>query len=230
MLRSMAALTLLCLLGSAASAQDDKKATPFKKRNVAIVIHDKVELLDFAGPGEVFQSALWNNDRAFNVYTVSEKTEPIISQGFLKVTPNYSVSDCPKPDIIVIPGGDTRLLVTNPAIMDWLKKSAPETEVMFSVCTGAFALGQLGLLDGKDATTHYSSITGLQDKFPKARVHRDRRVVDNGNVVTAAGVSAGIDGALHLVARLCDLDCAKRTAKYMEYKWEPLANATSDGK
>jgi transcriptional regulator GlxA family with amidase domain len=218
----LVAVAVLLSTDSLAFAQDPPAA---KRRNVAIVIHDGVELLNFAGPGEVFQAA----GRNFHVYTVSEKVEPITSQGFLKVTANHSVKDCPKPDIIVIPGGNTGVLLRSKPIMDWLKASAPETEVMFSVCTGAFALGELGLLDGQDATTHHGSIDRLKKKYPKARIHADRRVVDNGKVVTAAGVSAGIDGALHVVARLCGMERAKGTARYMEYRWEPETIPTTSG-
>jgi transcriptional regulator GlxA family with amidase domain len=221
----------LAMLTSGASAQDkgaqDKgqKPPPLKEKwNVAIIVHEGVELLDFAGPGEVFQAA--GQGRAFRVYTVAPTTEPVVSQRFLKIVPQYSFKDCPKPDILVIPGGATNNLLKNEAMMAWFKETAPQTQIMFSVCTGAFVLGELGLLDDKDATTHHGSIAGLKRRFPKARVHSDRRVLDNGRVVTSAGVSAGIDGSLHLVARLCGLDAAKATAHYMEYRWEPGPETT----
>jgi transcriptional regulator GlxA family with amidase domain len=188
------------------------------RRNVAIVVHDGVELLDLAGPGEVFSAA--NGGRAFRVFTVSETDKPIKSQRFLTVTPEFTIANCPKPDIIVIPGGATGVLLRSPAVMKWIRERAPETEVMFSVCTGAFVLADAGLLDGLEATTHHGSIAGLK-RYPKIKVLEDRRVVDNGKIVTAAGVSAGIDGALHLVARLCGKETADRTAKYMEYRWQP---------
>lgn len=114
-----------------------------KKRNVAIFIHNGVEILDFAGPSEVFAST-----EGFNVYTVSLSKKPIISQGFIKITPNYSLANCPKPDIVVLPGGDTGPFIENKRLIDWIKNAATQAEVMLSVCTGAGLLAKAGLLDG----------------------------------------------------------------------------------
>ena len=190
--------------------------TPAKKRNVAIFIHNGVEILDFAGPSEVFAST-----DGFNVYTVSLSKEPIISQGFIKVTPNYSLTDCPKADIVVLPGGDTGPFIENKLLIDWIKNAATHAEVMLSVCTGAGLLAKAGLLDGKQATTFHSYIQKLQRATPKAKILSDTRFVDNGQIVTTAGVSAGIDGALHVVARLKGQAIATQTARYMEYdKWK----------
>ncbi len=200
----------------------EPNAAPLTKDrwNVAIVVHDNVELLDFSGPAEVFASAA--RGRAFRLYTVSETVRPIRSQRFLAVTPEFSIADCPKPDIVVIPGGDTNMLLRSPAFMAWIRATAKDADVMFSVCTGALVLAQAGLLDGLEATTHASSISALK-LYPRIRVCENRRFVDNGKIVTTAGVSAGIDGALHLVSRLCGLDTAKQTASFMEYHWEPEA-------
>jgi transcriptional regulator GlxA family with amidase domain len=211
-------LTLLAPSVQGQATKEDQPAAAKGKRNVAIVIHEGVELLDFAGPGEVFQAAA--QGRAFQVYTVGATADPIVSQRFLKVTPNYSITNCPKPDIIVIPGGNTAALLRSPEMMKWLKSTAPRTEIMFSVCTGAFALAELGLLDGLEATTHHGSLSRLQEKYPNIKVRTDRRFIDNDKVVTAAGVSAGIDGALHIVLRLCGNEVARQTAHYMEYRWE----------
>ena len=188
-----------------------------KKRNVAIFIHNGVEILDFAGPSEVFAST-----DGFNVYTVSLSKEPIISQGFIKITPGYSLTDCPKPDIVVLPGGDTGPFIENKLLIDWIKNAATHAEVMLSVCTGAGLLAKAGLLDGKQATTFHSYIEKLQRATPKAQILSDTRFVDNGQIVTTAGVSAGIDGALHVVAKLKGQAIATQTARYMEYdKWKP---------
>lgn len=212
----------LVLFAPAAPTQDTPKAAakpPSGKRNVAIVVHEGVELLDFAGPGEVFAAA--DRGRLFNVYTVAETDKPITSQRFLSVNPRYTLASCPKPDILVIPGGSTFVLLASPKFMAWVKETAKEADIVFSVCTGAFVLAQAGLLDGKEATTHFASLERLARQHPKVKVRSDRRIVDNGQVVTAAGVSAGIDGALHVVARLCGAETARATAKYMEYRWEP---------
>ncbi|MVM37801.1 DJ-1/PfpI family protein [Spirosoma sp. HMF3257] len=187
------------------------------KRNVAIFIHNGVEVLDFSGPSEVFAST-----EGFNVYTVSLTKDPIVSQGFIKIIPNYSLADCPKPDIVVLPGGQTGPFIENKVLISWIKACAQDAEVMLSVCTGAGLLAKAGLLDGKQATTFHNYIDKLQNATPKAKILRDTRFVDNGQVITTAGVSAGIDGALHVVAKLKGLAVATQTARYMEYdKWKP---------
>lgn len=221
-LRSLLLTTCFALIVQPVVAQDDAKEKPAKtKRNVAIFIHEGVELLDFAGPGEVFAAARMG--QAFNVYTVAVTDAEITSQRFLKVRPQYTLDNCPKPDIMVLPGGNTRIPLQDQRVIAWIQKTAPECEVVMSVCTGALLLAKAGLLDGKDATTHWGAIDRLRSAAPKAKVHTDRRVVDNGQLITCAGVSAGIDGSLHLVARLLGDQVAKDTARYMEYRWEPVA-------
>lgn len=209
---------LLIISTNPVSAQDADKSKP--RRNVAIFIHEGVELLDFAGPAEVFAAA--KQGQAFNVYTVASSEAEITSQRFLKVRPQYTLDNCPKPDIIVLPGGNTSIPLADARVMQWIKKTAPDTEVVMSVCTGAFLLSRAGLLDGKEATTHWGAIDRLKAAAPKTKVHADRRVVDNGQIITCAGVSAGIDGALHLVERLHGKEVAEKTARYMEYRWEPV--------
>ena len=187
------------------------------ERNVAIVVHQGVELLDFAGPGEVFSAA---GNGAFHVFTVGRSAEPIVSQGFVKIIPDYTIDTSPKPDIIVIPGGATNVLYEDPKMMAWLKKSAAEAEITMSVCNGAITLARTGLLDGLKATSHFSAIPGLR-KFPKITVLPDERFVDNGRIIATQGVSAGIDGALHVVQRLLGDEAAWADARYMMYHWEP---------
>jgi transcriptional regulator GlxA family with amidase domain len=211
---------LCAVLALAPDGRADGPAKDPKGRlNVAIFIHDGVELLDFAGPGEVFAAA--GGGTAFRVYTVATSRDPITSQGFLKVTPEFTLIDCPKPDVVVLPGGATGVPLRDPKVIDWVKVTAADADVVLSVCTGAFLLAKAGLLNGKEATTHWGSIDRLRAAAPKATIHADRRVVDNGKVVTAAGVSAGIDASLHVVGRLLGAPAAKETARYMEYRWEP---------
>jgi transcriptional regulator GlxA family with amidase domain len=175
-----------------------------------------MELLDFAGPGEVFQAA----GPKFKVYTVAASTEPVVSQGFVKIVPEYSIQDCPKPDLLVIPGGATSATVKNPDVIAWVKRVSGETEVTMSVCTGAFILAKAGLLDGQEATTHWFHLTRLGKAAPNIQVRSKVRFVDSGRIVTTAGVSAGIDGALHVVDRLIGREAAERTAHGMEYNWD----------
>lgn len=206
---------------TAATADDPRPP----RKNVAIFVHEGVELLDFAGPGEVFAAA--DDGRAYRVYTVAATAAPITSQGFLAVTPRYSFADCPKPDILVIPGGSTGIPLADPATVDWIATTARDAEVVTSVCTGSLLLAKAGLLDGLEATTHWGSIDRLRAAAPKATIRPDRRFVDNGQVVTSAGVSAGIDAALHVVDRLLGREVAARTARYLEYRWEPEAVAAN---
>ena len=186
-------------------------------KDVALFLHENVEILDFAGPMEVFIAA------GFNVYTVAETKEPLKAMRKLTVIPDYSIEDCPTPDLIAFfgGGGAARVAQREP-VKKWMAEIFPKTDLQFSVCTGAFFLGEMGLLDGKTATTFHSAIPGLQKQFPEATVRDDVRFVDNGTVITTAGISAGIDGALHLVAKIKGKDQALRVAENMEYfGWEP---------
>lgn len=207
-----------------AVTQADAGPKPYT-RNVAIVIWDGAEVLDWAGPSEVFaaaaQLASHGDQPAFLVYTVSKTKQTIVSQGFVDVIPDYDIETAPKPDIIVLPGGGTTLVTNDPTFLAWVGNAAREAEVAISVCTGAFILGEVGLLKDCDATTWYNAVPTLQKRFPQARVQPGRRFVDNGRVVTTAGVSAGIDGSLHVIARLLGKYVADRTAEYMEYRWTP---------
>jgi Tfp pilus assembly protein PilF len=143
--------------------------------------------------------------------------------------PAYTIDNCPKPDVIVLPGGATSIPASNPDVIKWVHESATNTEIMLSVCTGALLLSKAGLLDGKQATTWYGFIDRLQEATPNAKILRNTRFVDNGQIVTTAGVSAGIDGALRVVTKLKGNDAARATAKYMEYdKWDPSAGLIID--
>lgn len=190
-------------------------------KNVAIFIYDGVELLDFSGPGEVF-AATTVPDGAFRVFTVAASKDPLISQGFLTIQPDFALEDCPKPDIIVLPGGNVRSSVRNPDVINWVSGHAPGLDALISVCNGAHILQKTGLLDGKKATTHHSAIASLRENSPTTEVLENTRWVDNGKIITTAGVSAGIDGSLRVIEKMYGAEVAKRTARYMEYdKWDP---------
>ncbi len=194
--------------------------------NVAVFIYDGVEVLDFSGPAEVFAVSRGTDEEGtlrskFNVYTVATSKDPIVSQGFLDIVPDYSIATCPRPDIIVLPGGDTGASRKDDNVIQWIKANADETQIIMSVCTGAFLMGDAGLLDGKTATTWHGRIDRLKADFPETEVLAGVRFVDNGNILTTAGVSAGIDGALHLVSRILGEASAEAAAAYMEYdKWQ----------
>jgi transcriptional regulator GlxA family with amidase domain len=193
-------------------------------RNVAILLFDEVEVLDFAGPFEIFSvTGLASGDeRLFNVYTVAEKPGTISARNNLIVQPHYTIANCPPPDLFVIPGGyGSRAAMRNPTILDWVKQQHERTELTLSVCTGALVLATAGLLDGLQSTTHYGSYDRLAELAPQTTVIRGVRYVDNGKVITSAGVQAGMDMALHVVARLLGDEVARETAHYIEYVWEP---------
>lgn len=194
-------------------------------RNVAIVVYNNAELLDFAGPTEVLAAASGfgnvTGEDAFKVYLVALTKEPVLAQGFIKVTPDYAYNEAPKPDVIVIGGGNASELTKDAAFMAWFKQAAQESEVVLTVCTGAGVLSKTGLIDGLEITTWYGAIAGLQKSNPKIVVKDGRRFVDNGKYITTAGVSAGIDGGLHLVSRLLGRRTADEVARYMEYHWTP---------
>ena len=217
-------LVLAVLLAAAlvAAAPANAAAAP---RNVAIVIYEGVEILDFAGPAEVLAAAGGfaspGGGTALNVYTVSKSTKPLKSQGFIPIVPEYSIENAPRPDLVVVPGGNSGSITNDPEFFAWVKGAAGKAEVTLTVCTGAFVLAKAGYLDGKEITTWYGAVEKLQKAAPKSTVQAGRRFVDNGRFVTTAGVSAGIDGSLHVVARLFGRAVADQTARYMEYHWTP---------
>ncbi len=190
-------------------------------RNVAIFIFPEVEVLDFAGPYEVFATSRDKNDgqtHLFNVYNVAENAEPLVARNGFRVVPNYSFADMPKPDILLIPGGNgTRSLINDASIIRWIQQQNTQTELTLSVCTGALLLGKAGLLENLKATTYHTAFDLLAELSPTTTLDREARFIDNGRVITSAGVSAGIDMALYTVARLHGRAQARFTAEYMEY-------------
>ena len=188
-------------------------------RNVAILIFDEVEVLDFAGPFEVFSVAgRRDGSDPFNVYTVAERGGPVVARNRLSINPHYTFEEYPSPDVLVVPGGfGTRREVHNQVLIDWISQNAQGANPVFSVCTGALLLAETGILDGLSATTHHGAFAELRDATPNVTVEEGKRFVDNGRVVTSAGISAGIDASLYIVASLLGLEQAQETARYMEY-------------
>jgi transcriptional regulator GlxA family with amidase domain len=187
---------------------------------VAILVFNDVEVLDFAGPFEVFAvTDELSRQTVFNVVTVAAAPGPIRARNGLKIVPDATLADCPPPAVLIIPGGaGTRALLQNDGIIKWIQSCSQSAEVTLSVCTGALLLAQAGLLDGLRATTHHQVLDLLRKLAPKAIVDPGSRFHDNGKIVTAAGISAGIDASLHVVGRLLGDDTATGTAAYMEYE------------
>lgn len=198
------------------------------RTNVGILIFDDVEVLDFAGPYEVFSrtrlepgvaSRRGDDSAPFRVFTVAATRDPIHAVGGLEVTPDYAFADAPAIELLVVPGGfGTRALLADATTLDWIRAAAGAARTVSSVCTGSLLLAKAGLLDGRRATTHWGALDLLAE-IGSVEVVRDRRVVEDG-VITSAGVAAGIDMAFTVVAALCGREVAEETARYIEYPWQ----------
>lgn len=190
---------------------------------VGILIYEGVELLNFAGPGEVFAATA-----GFEVFTLGLSPQPVTSQGFVDVVPAYWINNCPPIDILVLPGGNVRALLGHERLLCWIRSQSIKTSHILSICTGAALLAKAGLLHRRKVTTFHSFFEELQQLAPSAILVPQARLTDNGQIITTAGISAGIDGALYLVARLKGEEVAGQTATYMEYTgWPAPAIYTS---
>jgi transcriptional regulator GlxA family with amidase domain len=201
------------------------------RKRIGIVIFDDVEVLDFCGPFEVFSVTRLIEERRreepspFEVLLVAEFDGPVTTSGGMKVLPDITFDSCPPLDILVVPGGwGTRIEMKKDAMLSFVVARAAQVETLASVCTGSLILGSAGLLDGLRATTHWRSLGLMQELFPNVTVESESHVVEQGKVITSAGISAGIDMALRVVARYCGETVARSTARHMEYPF-PESNA-----
>jgi transcriptional regulator GlxA family with amidase domain len=195
--------------------------TRIKTRMVSIVIFDGVEVLDFCGPFEVFAvTGERQNEAPFQVVTVAEEMEPIMARGGLSINPSHTFDSCLHPEIVLVPGGmGTRREMNNQKMLGWLKDRAADAELVLSVCSGSLLLAKAGLLDGLSATTHHGAFEELRGVSSRFEIDNSKRFIDNGRVIVSAGISAGIDMSLYVVARLLGKEQALETATYMEYEW-----------
>jgi transcriptional regulator GlxA family with amidase domain len=199
-------------------------------RTIGIFVFDNVELLDLAGPYEVFTCASRVHARMnpgaeapFKVLTVGQTTAPIRARAGMGISPDAAFAvDC-RVDVLIVPGGVVTAELDKPEVIEWIAKTAHGCELTTSVCTGAFLLARARLLTGKQATTHWEDIDDLQTMFSDIKVVRDRRWIRDGTTVTSGGISAGIDMSLHLVEILVSRELALRTAHQMEYAWNENA-------
>jgi transcriptional regulator GlxA family with amidase domain len=196
------------------------------RKRVGILVFPEVEVLDFCGPFEVFSVTRRDEVRRreepspFEVVVIAEAREAVVATGGLRVLPDHDLTTCPELEILVVPGGwGTRSLVRNDRVVEWIRERAGHAALVASVCTGSFLLGEAGLLDGRRATTHWMSLDRMRDTYPAIEVVRDQHVVEDGSIVTSAGIAAGIDMALHVVARYHGEGVARATARYMEYAY-----------
>jgi transcriptional regulator GlxA family with amidase domain len=195
-----------------------------KRKRVGILVFPNVEVLDFCGPYEVFSVTRLHEERRreesspFEVLLLAESPDPVVATGGLRVIPDATLEACPPLDILVVPGGwGTRKEISNHHVVRWIEERAKEVEILTSVCTGAMLLGQAGLLDGRRATTHWRSLDWMRQSFPAVTVEDKLHVVEDGQVLTSAGISAGIDMALLVVARYFGEAVGRATARHMEY-------------
>ncbi len=197
-----------------------------KRKLVGIVIFPEVEVLDFCGPYEVFSVTRLDEARRreepspFQVLLVAETLAAVQAAGGMQVLPDCTLADCPRLDILLAPGGwGTRRQIQNEALIDWIAKRGRQVETLTSVCTGALLLGKAGLLDGRRATTHWRSLAWLRESCPAVTVEEQLRVVEDGHILTSAGISAGIDLALKVVGSYFGEAVARATASQMEYRF-----------
>jgi putative intracellular protease/amidase len=210
---------------SASAGATQQPAAP--RPNVAVLLFPGVQIIDYSAPYEVFSQA-----RLYNIFTVAESFAPVRTsggEGAARVVAKYAFADHPKPDILIIPGGGGSApgeggvgdQTGNPVLIRWIQEQARDAKVVLSVCNGAFLLAKAGLLDGQEATTFWGMLDELKAAAPKTRVFNDRRFVDNGKVITTAGLSSGIDGSLYVLSKLHGVGKAKQVALQMEYDWRP---------
>jgi transcriptional regulator GlxA family with amidase domain len=194
------------------------------RKRVGILVFPQVEVLDFCGPFEVFSVTRLDEQRRreesspFEVQLVAQTRDVVSATGGLRVIPDTTIDECPTYDVLVVPGGwGTRSEIDNARLIDWIAERGQKAETLTSVCTGAMLLARAGLLDGRRATTHWRSLPSLRESFPRVTVEDQLHVVEDGNVLTSAGISAGIDMALRVVARYFGDSVGRATARHMEY-------------
>lgn len=192
------------------------------KLKVGIFIFKEVEVLDFAGPLEVFSLARDGETILCEVVTIGEKLEVITVRNGLQVLPTCQFSDEINFDILIIPGGygTEEIEIKKPIVLDWIKQQHFKVKILASVCTGALLLAECGLLDGKRATTHWMDLDRLQIDYPKVKVLSDCKYVDEGSIITSGGISAGINMSFYILQKLFGKQVAEGTAKRMEYDIE----------
>jgi transcriptional regulator GlxA family with amidase domain len=199
-------------------------------KSVGIFIFDDVEVLDFAGPFEIFGVAGKQGGKAgyFEVFTVAEKSK-IAARNNLIVEATYTFDNCPTPDILLIPGGGgykpdgtpfgTRREMHNERLLEWVRTMNTKVELLLSVCTGSLILAKAGLLEGLSATTHFKAVEQMREAAPNTTLFPEERWVDNGRIILSAGVSAGIDMSLYVLSKLLGKAVANETAAYIQYDY-----------
>ena len=192
--------------------------------DIGIYIYDQAEVLDFSGPFEVLSVANRLAKLGWNIWLVAEEKSLVEARGVFQVKPHYSIQNVPELDVLIVVGGVHSDELRKTEVINWIRKTTEKTQITASVCTGAFLPAEAGLLDGLEVTTHWEDIPDLQRNYPNLRVRKGIHWIEQGKLFTAAGISAGIDMSLALVARLAGAELAERTALQMEYAWNHNEN------
>ena len=192
--------------------------------NIGIYIYDQAEVLDFSGPFEVFSVANRLANLNWNIWLVAEEESLVEARGVFQVKPHYSIQNVPELDVLIVVGGVHSDELRKTEVINWIRKTTEKTHITASVCTGAFLMAEAGLLDGLEVTTHWEDISDLHRNYPRVQIREGARWIEQGKLFTAAGISAGIDMSLELVARLADAELAEHTARQMEYAWNRTTN------
>ncbi len=213
---------MLPLATTLAQSAPSPKTAPAKPLNVAILVYPGVEALDMSGALDVFVKASEVAPNSFKVFTVAKSRAPFDTEnGVLTLTPQFDIASCPRPDIVIVPGSSTARVAevgSDARVQKWLRANATPKQTVMSVCTGAFIIGSAGLLDNKNSTTHWFVQSDFQKQFPKTKAFSGARFVRDGNIISTAGVSSGIDGALQLVEDIKGKQVADLVASALQYR------------
>jgi len=188
--------------------------------NIGIYIYDEAEVLDFAGPYEVFSTAKRLSGADWQVFLIAQNAGTVRARGNFPVLPHYTIANHPMIDLLVVAGGVHEAELAKKDVITWIVKTAETATQVASVCTGVFLLAEAGLLDGLEATTHWEDLNDLKNRYPQLITRKERRWLQQGKITTSGGISAGIDMSLFLVAGILSLAEAERTARQMEYRWQ----------
>ena len=205
-------ITALSIARFAGANEGAMRLPPRKTIRVAFLLGAGANVIDTAGPWEVFQDTEVDHDEPFQIFTVAPERKLVKMTGGLEVMPKYTLEDAPAPQVVVVPAQKS-----HPKSLEWLRTVGKATDVTVSICTGAFQLARAGLLEGQKATTHHDFFDKFAQEFPEVELQRGLRFVDNGRIATAGGLTSGIDLALHIVERYFGPEVANKTATYMEY-------------
>jgi len=194
--------------------------------NIGIYIYKNAEVLDFSGPFEVFSTAtrLASKPQLAHTFLVAESIKPIQARGSYSINPHYSIQTHPPIDVLIIVGGIHSQEINKAHVIEWIKQVSHTSQITASVCTGAFLLAKAGVLSKQTVTTHWEDIPSLRQQFPTLTVIENQRWVESDNIITSAGISAGIDMSLYLVSKLWNEDLAIKTARQMEFDWTRLGS------